>query len=128
MNSSLLHRHFPVYFVWLSLMGDEWPYSCCFMGCCFHDLRKTTHRILELVSSPRVSLDSKWSKHTVTLARLQLKRIINRFRKEKKKMNLESSLCSWMTYHSGSVKLGTGCWAQRRLDNSCGNDNCNILS
>ena len=27
-------------------MGGKWPYSCCFVGCCFQDLFKAPHTIL----------------------------------------------------------------------------------
>ena len=50
MCSTLLFQQCPaclVHFVWMVLeMGGRWPYSCCFMGCCFQDLFKVAHIIL----------------------------------------------------------------------------------
>ena len=36
-----------VHFIWMALeMGDQWPYSCCFMKCCYQDLYNIARRIL----------------------------------------------------------------------------------
>ena len=37
-------------------MGGWWPYSCCFVGCCFQDLFKITCSILALFSSSFFSM------------------------------------------------------------------------
>ena len=50
MNLSLLLQLCPaglVCLIWIVLkMGDRWPYSCCFGGCCFQDLFSIAHSIL----------------------------------------------------------------------------------
>ena len=50
MSSSLLFQQCPgclVHFIWKVLeMGGRWPYSCCFVGCCFQDLFDIVHSIL----------------------------------------------------------------------------------
>ena len=52
MSSSLLPRQWPaslVHLFWIVFkMGNEWPYNCCFVGCCFQYLFKTAWRILML--------------------------------------------------------------------------------
>ena len=33
--------------IWMVLeMGGRWPYSCCFVGCCFQDLFNTTFKYI----------------------------------------------------------------------------------
>ena len=59
-------------------MEGIWPYSCCFVGCCFKDFFKTACSILvsfPSIFSPGVSLKSKWCNHTIVLIWLQLERI-----------------------------------------------------
>ena len=56
MISSLLLQQCPtclVHLTWIVfMMGGKWPYSCCFVGCCLHDLFNIAHNILaELLSS-----------------------------------------------------------------------------
>ena len=50
MSSFLFHQQRPAYLVrliWIIFeMGGKWPYSCCFMGCCFQDLFNIARRIL----------------------------------------------------------------------------------
>ena len=50
MISSLLLKQCPpclVCWIWMVLeMGGRWPYSCCFVGCCFQDLFITACSIL----------------------------------------------------------------------------------
>ena len=42
MSSSLLLQYYPaclVRLIWtVFVMGGKWPYSCCFVRCCLHDL------------------------------------------------------------------------------------------
>ena len=50
MSSSLLLQQCPACLVRLTLivfvMGGEWPYSWCFVGCCLQDLFNITRSIL----------------------------------------------------------------------------------
>ena len=50
MSSSLHLQQRPaclIHLIWMVLeMGGRWPYSCCFMGCCFQDLFITARSIL----------------------------------------------------------------------------------
>ena len=50
MSSFLLLQQCPACFVrliWIVLeIGGGWPYSCCFVGCCFQDLFNMTRSIL----------------------------------------------------------------------------------
>ena len=50
MSSALLLQQYPACLVHLILMvfemGGRWPYSCCFMGCCFQNLFNIAHSIL----------------------------------------------------------------------------------
>ena len=49
MSSSLLFQQCPACLVRLTwivfVMGCRWPYSCCFVGCCFQDLFNIAHSI-----------------------------------------------------------------------------------
>ena len=41
MSLSLLHLQCPTCLIWMvCVMGGKWPYSCCFVGCCFQELFK----------------------------------------------------------------------------------------
>ena len=55
MSSSLLLQQFPtclVCLIWMVLeMVGRWPYSCCFMGCCFLDLFNIVCSILKQLPS-----------------------------------------------------------------------------
>ena len=80
-SSPWLQQHSPACLVRLSwmthAMGSKWPYSCCFVGCCFLDFFKTARRILVSSTSiffPSVSLTSKWCIYTVVPTRSQLGR------------------------------------------------------
>ena len=59
MSSSLLLQQCPACLVRLTRiaceMGGMWPYSCFFVGCCFHDLFKTARSILVQLPSSLVS-------------------------------------------------------------------------
>ena len=50
MSSSLLLQQCPACLVRLTwivfVMGDRWPYSCCFVGCYLKDLFTTARSIL----------------------------------------------------------------------------------
>ena len=49
MSSFLLLQQCPaslVHVIWMVWMGGEWPYSCCFVGCCFQDLFNIAYCIL----------------------------------------------------------------------------------
>ena len=50
MSSSFLLQLYPtdlVYFTQMVYeMGNKWPYSCCFVGCCLQNFFKTAHSIL----------------------------------------------------------------------------------
>ena len=50
MSQSLSLQQCPacsVHLIWMVLqMGGWWPYSCCFVGCCFQDLFNIAHSIL----------------------------------------------------------------------------------
>ena len=50
MSLSLLLQQCPAYLVCLTwivfVMGGEWPYSWCFVGCCFQDLFNIARSIL----------------------------------------------------------------------------------
>ena len=52
MNSSLLLQQWPAWLIHLNWviceMGRKWPYSCCFMGCCFQDLFRIGRSILQI--------------------------------------------------------------------------------
>ena len=51
MSPSLLLQQYPACLVWLIWMvleiEDRWSCSCCLVGCCFQDLFKEPHNILE---------------------------------------------------------------------------------
>ena len=82
MSSSLLLQEWPACFVNLDrtfcATGGKWPYSSCFVECCFWDLFKTLYSFIVL-SPPCFSLDvslkTNWCNHTVVLTRLLLGRI-----------------------------------------------------
>ena len=65
MGVLLLFQQYPTYLnhlIWMVLeMGGEWPYSCCFVGCCFQDLFNIAHSILVqlLYIDPRPSHQSR---------------------------------------------------------------------
>ena len=36
--------------IWIVLeIGDQWPYNCCFLGCCFQDLFRIARKIFILI-------------------------------------------------------------------------------
>ena len=55
MTSSPLLQQWPACLVRLTwivfVMGVRWPYSCCFVGCCFQDLLNIARSILVQLSS-----------------------------------------------------------------------------
>ena len=55
MRLSFLLEQYPACFVcliWMILeVGDKWPYSWCFLGCCFQDLFSRAHSIFTLSPS-----------------------------------------------------------------------------
>ena len=63
MCSSLLLRQCPacpVRLIWMVLeIGDKWPYSCCFAGCCFQDLKQDGNYTRML----RAVLKKSWKQH-----------------------------------------------------------------
>ena len=60
MSSSLLLQQCPLCIVHLIRMvfemGGSWPYSCCFVGCCFHDLFNIARSIFVQLSSSFFSI------------------------------------------------------------------------
>ena len=55
-------------------MGGMWPYSCCFVECCFQDLFKAAClSSFHLAFSPSIFLGFKWCNRTVVLTQLQLR-------------------------------------------------------
>ena len=74
MSSSLLLQQCPACMARLTwivfVVGDRWPYSWCFVGCCRQDSFNIALNInCRLASSPAVLLASKWCIHTAVSTR-----------------------------------------------------------
>ena len=76
-SSSFLPQQFPACLIWMVCkMRGKWPYSCCFVRCCFQDIFNAASLCSShLPFSPGVTRKSKCCDPTVVLTWLQLRRI-----------------------------------------------------